>query len=280
MPASGLHRKPAPRNRRLVRICIAAGVGGAAALALQIFDVTPASAATPASVRVASAVQAAPAKATTVLYQVRPHDTLSGIATSHHVVGGWQRLYTDNKAVIGPNPNLIRPGEKLAVHVGGIAHPLAKAPAEPAPAAKPKAAVKPADSGWTKPVGDAAIGTGYHVAGANWSSGYHTGVDFLVGTGTPVHSVAAGTVVSAGWDGAYGNDVIIKHADGKYTLYAHQSKLLVSAGQTVTEGRQIGLSGATGNVTGPHLHFEVRTTPYYGSDIDPVAYLRSHGVSI
>ncbi|WP_141726503.1 M23 family metallopeptidase, partial [Actinacidiphila rubida] len=167
------------------------------------------------------------------------------------------------------------------------------------PAAKPAAKAAPATAtavqssvktvqkaaastgtGYTKPVGDAAIGTPYHQAGSNWSSGYHTGVDFLVWSGTPVHSVAAGTVVQAGADGAYGNDVIIKHADGKYTLYGHLTQPLVSAGQTVTEGQEIGISGATGNVTGPHLHFEVRTTPYYGSDIDPVAYLASHGVTI
>jgi len=136
-----------------------------------------------------------------------------------------------------------------------------------------------ADSGWTKPV-DASIGTPYHQAGSNWSSGYHTGVDFLVDSGTPVHSVAAGVVVSAGADGAYGNDVIIKHADGMYTLYGHLTQPLVSAGQTVTEGQEIGISGATGNVTGPHLHFEVRTTPDYGSDVDPIAYLAKHGVTV
>ncbi|WP_328916618.1 MULTISPECIES: M23 family metallopeptidase [unclassified Streptomyces] len=138
----------------------------------------------------------------------------------------------------------------------------------------------PVDSGYMKPVGDAAIGTGYKASGSLWSSGSHTGVDFLVGSGTPVHAVAAGTVVSAGADGAYGNDVIIKHADGMYTLYGHLTQPLVSAGQTVTEGQEIGVSGATGNVTGPHLHFEVRTTPDYGSDLDPVAYLASHGVTI
>ncbi|MFI1094933.1 M23 family metallopeptidase [Streptomyces sp. NPDC020917] len=136
-----------------------------------------------------------------------------------------------------------------------------------------------ADSGWTKPV-DASIGTPYHQAGSNWSSGYHTGVDFLVDSGTPVHAVAAGVVVSAGADGAYGNDVIIKHADGMYTLYGHLTQPLVSAGQTVTEGQEIGISGATGNVTGPHLHFEVRTTPDYGSDVDPIAYLAEHGVTV
>jgi murein DD-endopeptidase MepM/ murein hydrolase activator NlpD len=113
-----------------------------------------------------------------------------------------------------------------------------------------------------------------------WSSGYHTGVDFVVPTGTSLKAVGAGTVVSAGWGGAYGNQVVVQLEDGKYAQYAHLSSLSVSAGQTVTAGQQVGLSGATGNVTGPHLHFEIRTTPDYGSDVDPVAYLRSHGVSV
>jgi murein DD-endopeptidase MepM/ murein hydrolase activator NlpD len=113
-----------------------------------------------------------------------------------------------------------------------------------------------------------------------WSSGYHTGVDFVVPTGTPVKSVGAGTVVSAGWGGAYGNQVVVRLDDGHYVQYGHLSQLSVTAGQIVTAGRQIGLSGATGNVTGPHLHFEIRTTQDYGSDIDPVAYLRAHGVPV
>ncbi|MCZ4119319.1 M23 family metallopeptidase [Streptomyces sp. H39-S7] len=127
---------------------------------------------------------------------------------------------------------------------------------------------------------DSGIGTGYKVPGSMWSSGYHTGVDFTASTGTPVHAVGAGTVVTAGFDSAYGNNVVIRHNDGIYTLCAHMSSLSVSVGQTVTTGEQIGLSGATGNVTGPHVHFEARTTAEYGSDIDPEAYLRSHGVSI
>ncbi|MEU3463028.1 M23 family metallopeptidase [Streptomyces sp. NPDC006733] len=127
---------------------------------------------------------------------------------------------------------------------------------------------------------DSGIGTEYKVAGSMWSSGYHTGVDFTASTGTPVHAVGAGTVVTAGFDSAYGNNVVIRHSDGIYTLCAHLSSLSVSVGQTVTTGEQIGLSGATGNVTGPHVHFEARTTAEYGSDIDPEAYLRSHGVAI
>ena len=156
----------------------------------------------------------------------------------------------------------------------------AKAAASRASRAAARAALPAAGSGWMKPVGDAPVGTGYKASGSMWASGSHTGVDFLVDSGTSVHAVAVGTVVSAGWDGSYGYDVIIRHADGKYTLYGHLSQPLVSAGQKVTEGQRIGVSGATGNATGPHLHFEVRTGPDYGSDIDPVAYMRSHGVAI
>ncbi len=130
------------------------------------------------------------------------------------------------------------------------------------------------------PIGGSYVSTGYKAGGAVWSSGSHTGVDFHAASGTSVHSVGMGTVVEAGWGGAYGNNIVIKMNDGTYTQYGHLSSIAVTVGQQVTPGQQIGLSGATGNVTGPHLHFEARTTPEYGSDIDPVAYLRSHGVGI
>ncbi|TKA09400.1 M23 family metallopeptidase [Actinacidiphila oryziradicis] len=132
---------------------------------------------------------------------------------------------------------------------------------------------------WVRPV-SAAISTPYHATSSLWSSGYHTGTDFAASSGTPVGSVGRGTVVQGGYDGSYGNDVIIRMPDGMYTLYGHLSSINVSVGQSVIPGQRIGLSGATGNVTGPHLHFEVRTTQSYGSDVDPVAYLRSHGVSV
>ncbi|SEG74352.1 LysM domain-containing protein [Actinacidiphila yanglinensis] len=259
MPAHNRHRRTRTRNTRgLTRLYTAAAAGGAA-LVVPLVAATHAGAATPAaSTTVASTT-----------YKVVKGDTLAKIATAHHVKGGWKQLYQDNKSVIGANPGLIHPGTVLTLG----------APAKAVVKAKPAAATT-ASTGWMKPVGDAAIGTGYKASGSLWSSGSHTGVDFLVGTGTPVHVVAAGTVVSAGADGAYGNDVIVRHADGKYTLYGHLSQTLVSAGQSVTEGQEIGISGATGNVTGPHLHFEVRTTPSYGSDIDPVAYMAGHGVTI
>ena len=130
------------------------------------------------------------------------------------------------------------------------------------------------------PISNSYVSTGYQASSSLWSSGSHTGIDFHAASGTSVHAVGSGTVVEAGWGGAYGNQIVIKMADGMYTMYGHLSSIGVSVGQTVTPGQQIGLSGATGNTTGPHLHFEARTTSEYGSDIDPVAYLRSHGVNV
>lgn len=166
------------------------------------------------------------------------------------------------------------------------AKPVQKAAEKPAakPAPKPAAQApspqqQPASGGYSAPV-DAALGTAYRVAGSSWSSGYHTGIDFPVSTGTTVKSVGPGHVVSAGWAGAYGYQVVIRHTDGRYSQYAHLSALGVKAGQQVSGGQRIGRSGSTGNSSGPHLHFEMRTGEGYGSDIDPLKYLRGHGVRI
>ncbi|WP_066954960.1 M23 family metallopeptidase [Streptomyces lushanensis] len=239
----------------------------------------------------------------TRIYTVVAGDSLSKIAKKQHVHGGWHRLYADNREAVGPNPSLIHPGLKLTIKTrGGDHHPRPAKPSEPSKssdsgASDPSTATPagnddgstsaPADtpeqssgSAFTTPVDDPQIGTPYHASGSSWASGYHTGVDFLVDTGTEVKAVGAGTVVTAGWGGSYGNQIVIEHSDGHYSQYAHLSSISVSEGDTVSEGQQIGLSGATGNVTGPHLHFEIRTGPEYGSDIDPLAYLRDQGVNI
>ncbi|MEU3204444.1 M23 family metallopeptidase [Streptomyces cyaneofuscatus] len=130
------------------------------------------------------------------------------------------------------------------------------------------------------PVAGSSVTTGYRSGGALWSSGSHSGVDFRAASGSSVVAVGAGTVVEAGWGGAYGNNIVLRMTDGTYTQYGHLSSIGVSVGQSVSSGQQIGLSGSTGNSTGPHLHFEARTTPEYGSDMDPVGYLRSHGVNV
>ncbi|MGW2654426.1 M23 family metallopeptidase [Streptomyces sp. NPDC001478] len=120
----------------------------------------------------------------------------------------------------------------------------------------------------------------YRAGGTRWSSGSHTGVDFPVPTGTELHAVGNGTVVEAGWGEAYGNNIVLKMSDGTYTQYAHLSRVSVSTGQKVRAGQVMGLTGSTGNSTGPHLHFEARNGPAYGSDIDPVKYMRQRGITI
>ncbi|SBT95057.1 LysM domain-containing protein [Streptomyces sp. DI166] len=215
------------------------------------------------------------------MYTVVQGDTLSTIAEEHDVRGGWQRLYEANRRTVGADPDLILPGQRLALNGKSATKTTSKA-AKPAPKQKsPDKAEKASDKSqnMVAPVG-APTGTPYHKAGSAWSKGYHTGVDFPVPTGTSVRSVAAGKVVSAGWEGSFGYQVVVRHTDGRYSQYAHLSAISVKSGQQVGVGQRIGRSGSTGNSTGPHLHFEVRTGPGFGSDIDPVAYLRAGGVRI
>ncbi|MYS08477.1 peptidoglycan DD-metalloendopeptidase family protein [Streptomyces sp. SID6041] len=164
----------------------------------------------------------------------------------------------------------------------------AKAAATKAAAAKKAVTVKPVAAkkaaAWVKPVGGYTLSASYNQGGAMWAH-KHSGQDFAVPVGTPVKVAGSGTVVKAGPNGggdgpAYGNAIVVKHANGTYSQYAHLSKIKVHIGQKVLVGQQIALSGNTGNSSGPHLHFEIRTTPNYGSAVNPAAFLRSHGVSI
>ncbi|MFF2009345.1 transglycosylase family protein [Streptomyces sp. NPDC058195] len=298
----------------------------------------------------------APATPTTVpgkreSYTVARGDSLSAIAANKRLKGGWQQLYSQNREVVGDDPDLILPGQRLRLDTARASRPAESRPqertrpeaapkprkataphradtpnterhdratapqrqaakphqetakpeprhesAKPAPrpktpheTAKPKPHPKKDESrpakkptahhpGLVAPVA-AGLGTPYHKPGS-WASGYHTGVDFPVPTGTSIRAIASGTVVSAGWGGAYGYQVVIRHSDGKYSQYAHLSAVHVREGRKVTAGQRIARSGATGNVTGPHLHFEIRTGPGYGSDVDPLAYLRAGGVKV
>ncbi len=109
-----------------------------------------------------------------------------------------------------------------------------------------------------------------------WSTGYHTGEDYAAPIGTDVMAAASGTVVEAGYNGAYGNQVVIEHEDGYYTTYSHLSEIDVVVGQEVTAGDTIGAVGNTGNSTGAHLHFEVTQGGdgwIGGSFVDPHAWL-------
>lgn len=152
-------------------------------------------------------------------------------------------------------------------------------PAPPAPPTPSTPPAPPARPDWSAPAPGAPISNGFGHPDPGYAAGYHTGVDFAVNEGTPLVAVGAGSVVSAGWAGAYGNEVVLELSDGHFAQYAHLSRLDVEAGDQVTAGQRIGAAGSTGNATGPHLHFEIRTTDTYGAVIDPVAYLRAHGVT-
>jgi murein DD-endopeptidase MepM/ murein hydrolase activator NlpD len=155
-------------------------------------------------------------------------------------------------------------------------------------AAAKKAAVqkaaKKAKPSWVDPVKKYTLSASFAQAGGMWQS-KHSGQDFAVPSGTQVLAAHGGTVVKAGGNGAgdgpaYGNAVVIRHGNGTYSQYAHLSKVEVRIGQVVKTGQEIARSGNTGNSSGPHLHFEIRTTPNYGSAVDPVKFLRAKGVKV
>ncbi|SEB81558.1 Peptidase family M23 [Streptomyces sp. 2224.1] len=179
--------------------------------------------------------------------------------------------------------------QNLTSGVGSAVTAQADAQAKSAAAAKAAAvkakqdAAKAVDA-WVKPVDNYTLGEPFGIAGSHWAH-KHSGQDFVVPTGTAVKAVHKGTVVKAGpWGGgdgpAYGNAIVIQHDNGTYTQYAHLSQIQVRVGQQVGAGQQIGLSGSTGNSTGPHLHFEVRTGPNYGTGVEPTGFLRAHGDAV
>ena len=135
-------------------------------------------------------------------------------------------------------------------------------------------AAKIALNQWVLPV------EGYHLTAefgdyGLWAS-YHTGLDFAADTGTPIHAVANGVVTSAAYDGSYGNKTVLTLEDGTELWFCHQNEFAVSEGDVVRAGDLIGYVGSTGNVTGPHLHLEVR--PGAGDPVDPYAALVVHGL--
>ena len=134
-----------------------------------------------------------------------------------------------------------------------------------APAAAREAPARVGGSGVAWPTnGSVTSGFGYR-----WGS-LHAGIDIANGVGTPIRAAKGGTVILAGWNGGYGNCIVIDHGGGFSTLYGHMTRLRVSEGARVGQGDLIGDMGSTGNSTGSHLHFETRVN---GSAQDPNRYL-------
>ncbi len=128
---------------------------------------------------------------------------------------------------------------------------------------------------WVLPLAGYVLTARWGETSSYWST-YHTGVDFAAASGTPIVSIARGTVTFVGYDSAYGNKTEITLEDGREVWYAHQTSQTVALGQVVDPGELIGYVGATGNVTGPPLHLEVRSG---GQDIDPLGAFAEHGVT-
>ncbi|MGW7054408.1 M23 family metallopeptidase [Streptomyces sp. NPDC054887] len=130
---------------------------------------------------------------------------------------------------------------------------------------------------YSLPTSSYTLTSTYGQSGAMWSSGQHTGLDFAAPTGTPVKAVHGGTIKSAGWSGSYGYRIVLELEDGTEIWYCHLSSMTVTSGDVGT-GDVIGRVGATGNVTGPHLHLEVHTPD--GAGVDPAAWLRGKGLTV
>ncbi|MGW3013035.1 M23 family metallopeptidase [Streptomyces sp. NPDC001219] len=126
------------------------------------------------------------------------------------------------------------------------------------------------------PVSSYTLTASFGQAGDRWAAD-HTGQDFAAPTGTPVKAVHSGTITQAGWAGSYGYRIVLTLDDGTELWFCHLSSMVKTSGK-VNTGDVIGRVGATGNVTGPHLHLEVR--PDAGDPIDPMPWLRDHGISV
>lgn len=201
-------------------------------------------------------------------YTVQRGDTLSSIAKRLGVP--LADLYSANRAVIGGNINLIRPGQLLTTAVSSGAHTA------PAPTASTSHAAQV----------DNPLPTRTHF-GSLFVAGVHLGTDLDAPLGTPIYAAFGGTVQAAGPANGFGNWIVITGVvDGQTVsaVYGHErtTGLLVRAGQQVRAGDQIGNVGDAGQVTGPHVHFEVWLGGRFaaGHPVDPQAWMRAHGVTL
>lgn len=214
------------------------------------------------------------------LHVIRRGETLSEIAASHGVdVEALQRAnhLSDASHIIVGETLRLPPGEGTRELAElnqtfyssdrslflGVQRHLERRPHAPAKAGPEF--IWPVEGALTSPYGERqrAMGGG--------GTRFHAGIDLSVPSGTPVQAAQEGIVVFAGYNGAYGKAVKLEHQHGFSTLYAHNSRILVHVGQTVTAGQVVCLSGSTGRSTGPHLHFEVHKD---GWPVDPLRHLR------
>jgi murein DD-endopeptidase MepM/ murein hydrolase activator NlpD len=195
-----------------------------------------------------------------VLHVVKPGDTLSGLAAKYKV-GVEQILGYEANELTDPNAAL-KIGAQVVIPGGSKPFVTPQIDTGVRTVDAPSDAIKGSGSfSWP---------TSGNITQQFW--GGHRAIDIGSWVGAPVKSADSGYVVLAGggWNGGYGNHVIVDHGNGFATLYAHMNSIFVRAGESVSRGQQIGTVGNTGNSTGPHLHFEIR---YQGSPRNPFNWL-------
>ncbi len=130
---------------------------------------------------------------------------------------------------------------------------------------------------WVLPVTGYRLSARFGARSSLWSSGMHTGLDMSGPSGSTIVSVAAGEVTATGYEGSYGNRIIVTLQDGTEVWYCHLSRIATTPGAKVDPGQTIGYTGSTGNTTGPHLHIEIH--PGGGDPVDPIPVMQQHGVN-
>lgn len=209
---------------------------------------------------------------TGVLHRVKAGDTVQALANTYKADA--EKIIAFNK--LG-SADTIREGQSLIIPEGSVAPPPLPAPTsriaqitESTPGVSatppPNASVRGV-SGLLWPAVSRRINQYFRLFGRGYG---HTGIDVDGNTGQPVYAAADGVVSVAGWGRGYGIHVIVNHGNGLETLYGHESKLYVKAGQYVKKGQVLGAIGCTGWCTGPHVHFEVRIG---GVPRNPLSYL-------
>lgn len=168
-------------------------------------------------------------------------------------------------AVVGDRREIEAETRNLEERSAALANRIREAQGLPAAPSGTVAVGAPSSAGLTWPV-QGTITSGF---GPRWGR-MHEGLDIAGASGTPIAAAKAGTVIFAGWNGGYGNMVVLDHGGGLSTAYPHLSSISVSVGQGVGQGSVVGGMGTTGNSTGVHLHFEVRVG---GAAVNPLGYL-------